>query len=131
MLYYLEIHSWENDADENQFRRIFDTNKEHLEYIQKFIMNFKSSSLGGMGNEVISDEELISFTEDYISDNCAPVDIMHNFTPLNIRTLMQRALGVSENYSYEFVRAVESTEIEEISQKDLNAYLDFKKKIQK
>lgn len=131
MLFCIEIESWENDADHYKISRFFSPSEETVKWIQKYIQMFRctNNNFDCYGNDALDDDILYEITKDFIDVNGLPEDLMNKTTKGYVRSFVHSLMGYSEGYGYNWIRALEKSEIKNISVKELNAYMDFKTKI--
>lgn len=128
-VFCLEVTSWENDGDNYKTNRYFTVNKEVLEYLEEFLSLFSSDTYG---NEYRTDSDLKEIIDDFITeDKFIPMELVYELTGSDPRSFVYSLLGYSEGYGYEFIRAYESSKIIEITEKELNAFMRFKKELLK
>lgn len=130
-LHYIEIVSWENDGDNVQTNRYFSTQYDSLKWIKEYVQLFKPSSLYGecYGNESLEDDLLLEITEEYIIEHGVPIELVIKTDKEHIRDFIRELMGVSEYYSYKWIRALSNVEIKTITSRELDNYLNFKSKI--
>lgn len=128
-VYCLEVTSWENDADNYQTKRYFTANKDTLEYLEEFLNLFRCDDYG---NEYRDDSVLEEIILDFVNENkFMPTELVNQLTGPNCRSFINSLLGHSEAYDYGFIRAYESSKRIEITEKELNAFMRFKKELLK